>query len=487
MNQRILIIEDEKRWCDFLSLLVRQGGWEPVAETSPEKALELVAEEDFDLVLTDLRMPALDGIEVLKKVKALKPDLPVIVITAYSTVEAAIESMKFGAFDYITKPFNNEQVLQVIKRALRQVQLERERDYLARALEERARLDVLVGNSEKMQEVYKLIGKVATSNATVLVLGESGTGKELVARTIHRNSLRAKKPFVVVDCSALPETLLESELFGHIKGAFTGAQASKKGLIEEAEGGTVFLDEIGDISPTVQMDLLRFLQSGEIKRVGDTKWRKVDVRMMAATNQNLEKLIKEGRFREDLYYRLNVVTIVLPPLRERKEDIPELVRYFIRKYNQLERLSIQGISNEAMELLMSYGWPGNVRELENTIARAMALARGKVIMPEDLPLGISVQPRAEERELGFYELKKRYLANFEASLLRHYLERAGGNVTLASQYARIPRQSFHRLMRKYQIKPAREGSQRKSPSTNHQANSENQASALESHKKSREK
>ena len=222
----------------------------------------------------------------------------------------------------------------------------------------------------------------------------------------------------------------------------------------------MFLDEIGDISPAVQMDLLRFLQSGEIKRVGDTKWRRVDVRMIAATNQDLEKLISRGKFREDLYYRLNVVTIVVPPLRERKEDIPELVRYFIRKYNHLERLSIQGISTEAMELLMSYDWPGNVRELENTIARAMALAPGKVIMPEDLPLGISVQPRAEERELGFYELKKRYLANFEASLLRHYLERAGGNVSLASQYAQMPRQSFHRLLRKYKIKPLRGNSQK---------------------------
>ncbi len=458
MKERVLIIEDEKRWCNFLSLLVRQGGWEPVAETDPEHALDMVAEEDFDLVLTDLRMPKIDGIEVLKRIKTIKPDLPVIIITAYSTVEAAIESMKEGAFDYITKPFNNEQVLAVLRRALRQVQLERENNYLARALEERTRLDTLVGNSSKMQEVYKLIGKVATTNATVLIRGESGTGKELVARTIHRNSPRARKPFVVVDCSALPETLLESELFGHTKGAFTGAQTSKKGLIEEAESGTVFLDEIGDISPSVQMDLLRFLQSGEIKRVGESRWRKVDVRMIAATNRDLEALIKEGAFREDLYYRLNVVTIVVPPLRERKEDIPELVQHFIRKYNQLEKLNIQGISAQAMELLMSYDWPGNVRELENTIARAMTLARGKVIMPEDLPLGISVPPAEKEKELGFFELKKKYLANFEASLLRHYLERAGGNVSLAARYAKMPRQSFHRLLRKYKIKVERKGS-----------------------------
>jgi len=307
-----------------------------------------------------------------------------------------------------------------------------------------------------MQEVYKLIGKVATSNATVLILGESGTGKELVARTIHRNSLRAKKPFVVVDCSALPETLLESELFGHIKGAFTGAQASKKGLIEEAEGGTVFLDEIGDISPTVQMDLLRFLQSGEIKRVGDTKWRKVDVRMMAATNQNLEKLIKEGRFREDLYYRLNVVTIVLPPLRERKEDIPELVRYFIRKYNQLERLSIQGISNEAMELLMSYGWPGNVRELENTIERAVSLESGEIILPESLPEKIqssgekiiptsllTLPPEGIDLE--------KTLADIEKKLLKEALIRTKGNKTKAAQLLGISFRSFRYRLAKLSL------------------------------------
>jgi len=454
MAERVLIIEDEKRWCDFLCLLIKQGGWEPVAITNPGQGLELALNQVFDLVLTDLRMAGLDGIEVLKQIKAKKPDLPVIVITAYSTVEAAIESMKQGAFDYITKPFNNEQVLAVIKRALRQAKLEKENQYPSQVIKERFQVDTLVGKSEKMQEVYKTIGKVASTNATILILGESGTGKELVARTIHQSSPRVNSPFVVMDCSALAETLLESELFGHIKGAFTGAQTNKKGLIEEAEGGTIFLDEIGNVSSAVQMDLLRFLQSGEIKKVGDTRWHKVDVRMLAATNQDLEKLIEQGKFREDLYYRLNVVTITVPPLRERKEDIPELVERFIGKHNRIEGLRIQGISPQALEILVSYDWPGNVRELENTIARAMTLARGKVLMPDDLPLGMIPKPVVKE-ELGFHELKRKYLDNFEASLLRHYLERAKGNITMAASYAKIPRQSFHRLMKKHNIKPAR--------------------------------
>ncbi len=455
MTERVLIIEDEKRWCDFLSLLIRQGGWEPLAVTDPEQGLQLLSQQEFDLLLTDLRMPKIDGIQVLKTVKAEKPGLPVIVLTAFSTVEAAIESMKLGAFDYITKPFDNEQVLSVIRRALRQVQLDRENNFRFKAPEPRERAVNLVGKSEKMQEVYKLIGKVAATNATVLIRGESGTGKEMVARTLHQSSPRSPKPFVVVDCSALTETLLESELFGYIKGAFTGAANSRIGLIEEAAEGTIFLDEIGDISPAVQMDLLRFLQSGEIKRVGDTKLRKVEARMLAATNRDLEKLIGEGKFREDLYYRLNVVTITVPPLRDRKEDIPELTEHFIRKYNQLERQQIRGISPPAMEILMSYGWPGNVRELENTVARAMVLSRGRVIASEDLPLGMMVKPARAESEMGFKELKRKYLDNFEAGLLKHYLDRAQGNVSMAASYARIPRQSFHRLLKKYQIKNAR--------------------------------
>jgi two-component system, NtrC family, response regulator PilR len=455
MKEKILIIEDEKRWCDFLSLLVSQGGWEPVAMTDPEAALSLARGGDFSLVLTDLRMPKMDGIEVLKKIKSSQPRLPVIIITAYSTVDAAIESMKQGAFDYITKPFNNDQVLAVLERAIRQVRLERENKYFLKEIEESRQIEQLVGASAKMQEVYKLIGKVAASNATILIRGGSGTGKELIARTIHRTSPRSQKPFMVVDCSALTETLLESELFGHLRGSFTGANANKKGLIEEAEGGTIFLDEIGNVSPAVQMDLLRFLQNGEIKRVGDTKWRKVEVRMIAATNQDLEKLIERGVFRDDLYYRLNVVTLVAPLLRERREDIPGLVEHFIRKHNRLAGLDIQGISGPAMDMLYGYDWPGNVRELENTIARAMTLARGKVLIPEDLPLGIATQPVAPEIELGCNRIKRRHLENFESDLLKQYLSQAKGNVSLAAGLAKIPRQSFHRLMKKYRIKNPR--------------------------------
>ena len=455
MKERILIIEDEKRWCDFLSLLMSQAGFEPTAMTDAEEGVALALRDDFSLVLTDLRMPKLDGIQVLKKLKAARPSLPVVIITAYSTVEAAIESMKQGAFDYITKPFNNEQVIAVVSRALSQAQMERESRYLVQAGEGIPRADLLVGKSEKMQEVYKLIGKVAASSATVLIRGESGTGKELIARTIHKSSPRAAKPFLVVDCSALTETLLESELFGHVKGSFTGAYTSKKGLTEEAEGGTIFLDEIGNVSSAVQMDLLRFLQSGEIKRVGDSKWRKVEVRMMAATNQDLEKMIARGAFREDLYYRLNVVTIVAPPLRDRKDDIPLLAEHFLNKHNRLEGLGIQGISPQAMSILASYDWPGNVRELENTLARAMTLSRGKVLMPEDLPPGMPAKPPEQAWEVGFKKLKKQHLENFEADMIRHYLESAQGNVSAAARLAQIPRQSFHRLMKKYKVRNPR--------------------------------
>jgi len=455
MKERILVIEDEKRWCDFLSLLMSQAGYEPTATTDSEEGVKLALGQDFSLVLTDLRMPKLDGIEVLKKIKSGKPSLPVIIITAYSTVGAAIESMKQGAFDYITKPFNNEQVMSMVSRAISQAKLERENGGRVFSGGAMAGSELLVGKSGKMQELYKLIGKVSGSNATVLIRGESGTGKELIARTIHKSSPRSSRPFVVVDCSALTETLLESELFGHVKGSFTGAFTSKKGLIEEAESGTIFLDEIGNVSSQVQMDLLRFLQSGEIKRVGDNKWRKVEVRMIAATNQDLEQMISSGAFREDLYYRLNVVSIIAPPLRERKDDIPLLVEHFISKHNQLAGLRIQGISSEAIQLLVSYDWPGNVRELENILARAMTLARGKVLMPEDLPLGQAAKPASYQAGIGFKKLKRQHVENFEAEMIRYYLENARGNVSAAARLAQIPRQSFHRLMKKYRIRNPR--------------------------------
>jgi DNA-binding NtrC family response regulator len=387
MKERILIIDDEKQWGDFLSLLVSQRGWEPVAATDPEVALDLLKAQDFSIALTDLRMPKMDGIELMKKIKALKPSLPVIIITAYSTVDAAIESMKQGAFDYITKPFNNELVLSVMARAIHQTKLERENQYLFREGGAGGRIEDLVGNSEKMQEVYKLIGKVAASNTTILIRGESGTGKELIARAAHLGSPRRDRAFVSVNCAALPHALLESELFGHTRGAFTGAVRDRRGLFSAADRGTIFLDEIGEMAPELQGALLRVLQSGEYRPVGSDEAAHTDVRIVAATKRSLAEEVRAGRFREDLFFRLNGVHVRVPPLRERREDIPLLVGRF------LEKFKVSGeepaLTDEARACLMAHDYPGNVRELETIIRRAMLFAKQGKIGIEALPPSVT--------------------------------------------------------------------------------------------------
>lgn len=385
-GEKILVVDDEQKMCDFLEIILSEDGYDVSSVTSGEEALKRMREEDFDVVITDLMMPGIDGMQLLERVRELNSDAIVIMITGYSTVETAVEAMKKGAYDYIPKPFKIEEVKVVIRKAIDQRRIIRENRRLKDELKAaRGKFSGIVGNSRKMQEIYQLIEKVAKADSTVLIRGESGTGKELVARALHHYSPRSEKPFVSINCAALPENLLESELFGHARGAFTGAVTAKRGLFEEADSGTVFLDEIGDISLALQAKLLRFLQNREFIRVGETTTRRVDVRVIVATNRDLEAAIEKGTFRRDLFYRLNVISITLPPLRERKDDIPLLAKHFAGKVWERMGKGPTRFSQEAMEALVAYDWPGNVRELENVVERAMILGEGSVIRVEDLP------------------------------------------------------------------------------------------------------
>ncbi len=393
----ILIADDEPNIRKVLEAVFSKEGYNVLLAANGKSAVNIISENpDIDVVITDLIMPDMSGVEVLEAVKQINPGISVLMITAHGTIKTAVDAMRLGAFDYITKPFDMDEIKVVVKRALERNQLIEENRELRQQLKTRYRFDNIVGNSGKMQDVYKLVERVANSRATVLIRGESGTGKELIARAIHYTSNRANKPFVAVACVALAETILESELFGHEKGAFTGAAGTKVGRFEAADGGTLFLDEIGDIPGNVQMKLLRVIQEREFERVGGLKTIKVDVRLVTATNQDLEKEVREGRFREDLFYRLQVVTINLPPLRERKEDIPPLVEHFINLYARENGKAVRFASPEALELMMAYNWPGNVRELENTIERAIVLADpdAQLITPDLLPMNIQFPVQA---------------------------------------------------------------------------------------------
>ena len=379
----ILVIDDEETIRDSCQqALSRSGNRVEVAEEGI-KGLEMLGKESFDLVILDLKMPGLSGMEVLKRIKEDESEIVVVVITGYATVESAVEAMKVGAYDFIPKPFTPESLRMIVDRALEKRKLSLENILLRAELKEKISEDMIIGQNAKMREVEQLVRKAAPTDSTVMITGETGTGKELIARAIHRQSNRKDKPFIVVDCGGLVESLFESELFGHVKG-FTGATETKYGRFEVADGGTVFLDEVGNISMNIQAKLLQAIQEKEITRAGSTQAVKVDVRIIAATNQDLLQDIKEGTLREDLFYRLSVVPIALPALRERKEDIPLLVKHFLIKYNKKREKSVTGISKEAMKILTGYDWPGNVRELENVIERAVVLARSRVIEPSDL-------------------------------------------------------------------------------------------------------
>jgi DNA-binding NtrC family response regulator len=381
----ILLIDDEKSVRTTLALMLQKVGYRVEEATGGGEGIEKFKTRFFDIVITDLKMEPMDGLAVLREVKAANPSSEVLVMTAYSTVESGVEAIKLGAYDYIQKPFDKDELLLLIGKALEHKNLKHEVEQLQNELKEKYRFENIIGNSKEMLDVLGMVSKIAKTESTVLVSGDSGTGKELIAKAIHLNSRRKNRSFITINCGAIPENLQESELFGHVRGSFTGAIRDKRGLFQEADGGTLFLDEIGETALSTQVKLLRFLQDGEIRRVGDIDPINVDVRLIAATNKELPKLIEAGRFREDLFYRLNVIPIHLPPLRTRKDDIALLVTHFLKKYSEKEKKSITSVSQEAMKVFTGYHWPGNVRELENVIERAVILTNHNSILPEDLP------------------------------------------------------------------------------------------------------
>ncbi|MDI6711361.1 MAG: sigma-54 dependent transcriptional regulator [Thermoanaerobacterales bacterium] len=448
---RILVVDDEESVCQMLSDILADEGYRAETAGDGREALEKLKREPFDVALVDIRMPEVDGMQLLEHVQAAGLTLPVIMMTAYGTTETAIQAMKLGAFDYVLKPFNLEELLITLRKAVEMERMAREVAALRRELAgDGAPAPVMVGRTPVMQELYKQIGRLAASNATVLILGESGTGKELVAGAIHQNSARRNGPFVKINCAALPENLLESELFGHERGAFTGAVNRKSGKFEIAHGGTILLDEVSEISPVVQAKLLRVLQEREFERVGGTKSIRVDVRLLAATNKDLEELVREGLFREDLYFRLNVVSIRVPPLRERKEDIPLLVDHYLKTLERSSGKTITGFSPEAMSLLTGYDWPGNVRELKNVCERVMVMATGPVIMPEDLPYNLRPEGR-ETTAGGRWNNKtlKEIVADVERTVILRALREHNGNRSRAAEALGINRRSLYAKLKEY--------------------------------------
>jgi DNA-binding NtrC family response regulator len=459
---KVLVVDDEPTLRRSLARLLLSRGMEVLTADDGARAIECLATEPVDVALIDLIMPNVNGLELLEHIKASHPSIEVILMTAFADVETAVKAVRGGAYHFLTKPFraNDEVVLTVSKAAERRRLVDRAL-MLERRLEQMEKFGELIGNSPRMQEVYRLATGVAPTSSTVLILGESGTGKELTARAIHQHSPRADKPFVAVNCSAVPVDLVESELFGHVRGAFTGASATREGLFETADRGTLFLDEVGDLPPLAQVKLLRALQSGEIKRVGSNDTRTVDVRVIAATNVDLRTRIEVGTFREDLFYRLNVVAIELPPLREREEDIPLLAYHFLQKYASRSGRDIHKLAPGTIRLLQSQPWPGNVRELENTIEYAVVFCKNDTISPEDLPFaGRSSGRPGEERsrlsdplpagvvDLPYRDAKQRALLAFEAAYFKVLLDRTGGNISEAARQAGLDRSNFRRAARR---------------------------------------
>jgi two-component system response regulator HydG len=471
----LLVADDDPAVRQSLERALTREGYTVVAAPDGQTALERLREGGVDLVLSDLRMPGLTGLELLREAKAVAPDVDVILLTAFGTVEEAVRAMKDGAIDFLTKPFRQAQLMKVVRQALERRDLIAENRALQRRLDDLLSQGKMVGVSPAFQRMMTLIKQVADSSATVLIQGESGTGKELVARTIHELSGRRAGPFVAVNCAALPETLLESELFGYEKGAFTGAAARKEGRFELADGGTLFLDEIADLSLVTQPKILRVLQEGEFERLGGTRTQHVDVRVVAATNQDLAGLVRERRFREDLYYRLNVITIVAPPLRDRREDIPHLAQHFVRIYAAKNNRKLEGLGDDALRCFEAHAWPGNVRELENVIERAVILARGPVIdvkdLPENLVANLSVRlvrpERGEAADDGYFRIRVGTpLAEVEQRLLEETLRLTGNNKAETARLLGIdPKTVFRKLKREAEEAAGEAGreEQRESP------------------------
>ncbi|MDY6853404.1 MAG: sigma-54 dependent transcriptional regulator [Thermodesulfobacteriota bacterium] len=448
-DEKILVVEDEVRMRNLLKRILTKQGFSVHTSPNGMDALNKLDEIPFDVIITDIKMPEMNGMELLKTVKETRKDIYIIIMTAFGSIGSAVKAMKEGAYDYITKPFKMDEISIVIKKALEEKRLRYEVESLRKEVSGKYKFDNIIGKSKAMQDVFELIKRVSNSKSTVLICGKSGTGKELVAKAVHYNSPRKNGSFVAVNCGAIPETLLESELFGHVKGAFTGAIATRKGLFEEANGGTIFLDEIGDLSPSMQVKLLRVLQEREIKRVGGTENIKVDIRLIAATHQDLEEALKRGKFREDLFYRLNVITINLPELKKRQDDIPLLANHFLEKYTQDEGDGVTSISKEAMSLLMNYNWQGNVRELENVIERAIALGTHRTILPEDLPANIRngkklfIIKDTPDEIATISELEKNHIARI--------LEKTRGHKVNTAKILGIGRKTLYRKIKKYKL------------------------------------
>jgi two-component system response regulator AtoC len=453
-DERVLVVDDEENMVHVLTRLLAHEGYDVEGVRSGTEALQRIKDTAYDLVLCDLRLPGADGLDVLKAVRDALPDAVVVMITAYGTIPSAIEAMRAGAYDYVTKPFRAHEILAVVDKALERIRLRREVGYLRKVVEARFGIGGLVGKSKPMQEVYTQIEKVAATRGTVLIQGESGTGKELVAKAIHYASPRASGPFVVIDCGAIPTELQESELFGHVKGAFTGAIATRRGLFEEAHRGTLLLDEVAELPPGLQAKLLRALQEGEIRRVGDSRMIRVDVRVVAATNRDLEEEVRQGAFREDLYYRLNVFPIRLPPLRDRREDIPPLAEHVLAQIAEETTTHPKRLSPDALRALVNYSWPGNVRELRHALERAALLSDGELIGERDLPPQLTVA-REEVTvalaadALAIPETTARVVRDVERELIRRALVRTDNNRTEAARLLGISRRALVYKLKEY--------------------------------------
>ncbi len=451
-STRILVVDDEEQMRDLLAKVLERNGYQVTVMSNGTSALSYLEDEPVDLVLTDVRMPGIDGMEALRSIKELRPETVVIIMTGFGSIDQAVQAVKDGAYDYINKPFKIEEMLLTIQKALDDRRLQHEVTTLRQEVRTRYHFASLIGKSRAMQEVFALIEQVAASRSTVMVYGKSGTGKELVAKAVHYNSPRAEKTFVAVNCAAIPAELLESELFGHEKGAFTGAIATKVGKFELATGGSLFLDEVGSMRLDLQAKILRALQEREIERVGGTRTIKIDVRVIAATNRDLKKAMEEQTFREDLYYRLNVVPITLPDLKDRQEDIPLLANHFVQKFAQESNANIREISKEAIGILLSYPWPGNVRELENVIERAVTLGRGPAILPGDLPPHLAGGAGPVEKALA----QEATLEDLEREYIRAVLRRTKGHQIRAAAILGIDRRTLYRKIRRYGIRLSQE-------------------------------
>ena len=455
----LLIVDDEEVIVKLFERVARREKWSHAVARTGYEAMDYLAKNEVECVLLDIHLPEYSGFQVLEFVKSTKPAVEVVIVTGMGSVEQAVQALKKGAFDYLSKPFADmDKVISTIRNAMEKHRLVRKIHELQISETPAEGFEDIVGHSKAMQEVYHLIRSMKNSSSSVLIEGESGTGKEMVAKAIHKTSKRTDRPFSVINCAAIPEGLLESELFGHAKGSFTGAIADKRGLFEEADGGTLFLDEIGEVTPAFQVKLLRVLQNGEFKRVGEGEVRHTDLRIIAATNRDLKMMVREGSFREDLYYRLHVIGLRLPPLRDRKSDIPSLVYHFLTKYNRKLGRNIREISVEAMQALQSYAWVGNVRELENVIERCCVLTDGESIRAKDLPTQVLSssfylrdQTEADLSRYPYKEAKLRALALFNRSYLQHLLKQARGNISVASDRAGMDRSNFKKIIRKYEI------------------------------------